>query len=61
MAVLESPRAVLEYYLPVAAGTYSSLSARLLERAHARMAQAGCSTAVLEAVAAIAAKVGRVE
>lgn len=60
VAILDSPERALEHFLPLASGSYAVLSSRLLERTHARMAQAGCSPDVLSALTEVASHLGDV-
>lgn len=58
--VIDSPRRLLDQFVPLAAGSYRLVAGRLLERAHARMAQAGCAAEVLEEFTSVASGVGDV-
>lgn len=49
VTILESPQEALDWLLPFAPGSFAAVAEGLLERVHARLVEAGCSKATLEA------------
>ena len=60
VTVIESPPAALDWLLPLAPGSFASVSGRLLERMHARMTESGCSPQTLKAFGDLASQYAKV-